>query len=101
MRDLLSPWGWRLPSWRPRARCRRWVSWDSASSFRCSRSSSGEKSYFGSFWGNHNELEEVLTLAGQGLIKAHVVPVKLDDVNENLEALGRGEIVGRAVIVFN
>jgi propanol-preferring alcohol dehydrogenase len=61
----------------------------------------GEKSYFGSFWGTHNELEEVLTLAGQGLIKHNVVPVKLDDVNENLEALGRGEIVGRAVIVFN
>jgi len=62
---------------------------------------SGEKSYFGSFWGNHNDLQEVLTLASQGLIKHHVVPVKLDDVNENLEALGRGDIVGRAVIVFD
>jgi propanol-preferring alcohol dehydrogenase len=62
---------------------------------------SGEKSYFGSFWGNHNDLREVLTLASQGLIKHNVVPVKLDDVNENLEALGRGDIVGRAVIVFD
>lgn len=62
---------------------------------------SGEKSYFGSFWGNHNDLVEVLTLAGQGLIKHNVVPVKLEDVNENLEALGRGDIVGRAVIVFD
>lgn len=62
---------------------------------------SGEKSYFGSFWGNHNDLQEVLTLASQGLIKHNVVPVKLDDVNENLEALSRGDIVGRAVIVFN
>jgi propanol-preferring alcohol dehydrogenase len=62
---------------------------------------SGEKSYFGSFWGNHNDLQEVLTLAGQGLIKHNVVTVKLDDVNENLEALGRGDIVGRAVIVFD
>lgn len=62
---------------------------------------SGEKSYFGSFWGNHNDLTEVLTLASQGLIKHNVVPVKLDDVNENLEALGRGDIVGRAVIVFD
>lgn len=62
---------------------------------------SGEKSYFGSFWGNHNDLQEVLTLAGQGLIKHNVVTVKLDDVNENLDALGRGDIVGRAVIVFD
>ena len=55
---------------------------------------SGEKSYFGSFWGNHNDLHEVLALASQGLIKHNVVPVKLDDINENLEALGRGDIVG-------
>ncbi|WP_082970222.1 NAD(P)-dependent alcohol dehydrogenase [Mycobacterium sp. E2989] len=62
---------------------------------------SGEKSYFGSFWGNYNDLREVLALAGQGLIKHRVVPVKLDDINDNLEALGRGDIVGRAVVVFD
>lgn len=62
---------------------------------------SGEKSYFGSFWGNYNDLQEVLSLAGEGLIKHNVVPVKLEDINENLEALGRGDIVGRAVIVFD
>ena len=61
---------------------------------------SAEKSYFGSFWGNHNDLQEVLALASQGLIKHHVVPVKLDDINDNLQALGRGDIVGRAVVVF-
>jgi D-arabinose 1-dehydrogenase-like Zn-dependent alcohol dehydrogenase len=47
---------------------------------------SGEKSYFGSFWGNYNDLKEVLTLASKGLVKHHVVPVKLDDINETLEA---------------
>jgi propanol-preferring alcohol dehydrogenase len=62
---------------------------------------SGEKSYFGSFWGNYNDLREVLSLAGQGLIRHHVVPIKLDDVNDTLVALGRGDIVGRAVIVFD
>jgi propanol-preferring alcohol dehydrogenase len=62
---------------------------------------SGEKSYFGSFWGNHNDLKEVLALASQGLIKHNVVTTRLDDVNANLEALGRGDIVGRAVIVFD
>ncbi|SEH54148.1 alcohol dehydrogenase, propanol-preferring [Mycolicibacterium rutilum] len=62
---------------------------------------SGERSYYGSFWGNHNDLQEVLALASQGKIKHNVVTVKLDDVNDNLEALGRGDIVGRAVIVFD
>jgi alcohol dehydrogenase, propanol-preferring len=62
---------------------------------------SGERSYFGSFWGNHNDLTEVLSLASQGQIKHTIVPVKLDDINENLEALGRGDIVGRAVVVFD
>jgi alcohol dehydrogenase, propanol-preferring len=62
---------------------------------------SGEKSYFGSFWGNYNDLTEVLELAGQGLIKHHIVPVKLDTINDTLEALGRGDIVGRAVVVFD
>ena len=62
---------------------------------------SGEKSYFGSFWGNHNDLQEVLALAGQGAIKHHIVPTKLDDVNDTMQALGRGDIVGRAVVMFD
>ncbi|RUP06544.1 MAG: NAD(P)-dependent alcohol dehydrogenase [Mycobacterium sp.] len=62
---------------------------------------SGEKSYFGSFWGNYNDLREVLSLAGRGLIKHRVVQVELNDINDNLEALGRGDIVGRAVVVFD
>ncbi|MFT9472041.1 hypothetical protein [Streptomyces sp. 11-1-2] len=32
--------------------------------------------------------------------KHNVTEVRLDDINENLEALGRGDIVGRQVIVF-
>lgn len=62
---------------------------------------SGEKSYFGSFWGNYNDMQEVLALAGEGKIKHHIVPVRLDDINDTLQALGRGEIVGRAVVVFD
>jgi alcohol dehydrogenase, propanol-preferring len=61
----------------------------------------GERSYFGSFWGNYNDLTEVLALAAQGAIKHTVTPVKFDDINDNLQALARGEIVGRAVIVFD
>jgi len=62
---------------------------------------SGERSYFGSFWGNHNDLQEVLALAAQGAIKHHIVPTKLDDVNDTMQALGRGDIVGRAVVMFD
>lgn len=61
----------------------------------------GEKTYFGSFWGNHNDLTEVLTLASEGLIKDSVTPVAFEDINDNLYALARGEIVGRAVITFD
>lgn len=60
----------------------------------------GERSYFGSFWGNHNDLTEVLALAAEGKIKHTVTPVKFDDINDNLQALARGDIVGRAVIVY-
>jgi propanol-preferring alcohol dehydrogenase len=62
---------------------------------------SGEKSYFGSFWGNYNDLTEVLALAGQGLIKHNIVPTSFDDINDTLDALGRGDIVGRAVVLFD
>ncbi|WP_308015069.1 NAD(P)-dependent alcohol dehydrogenase [Nocardia coffeae] len=59
-----------------------------------------ELSYLGSFWGNHLDLVEVLSLAEAGLVKHNVTKVQLDDINENLEALGRGDVVGRRVIVF-
>jgi len=61
----------------------------------------GEKSYFGSFWGNYAGLAEVLALASEGLIKHSITPVTLDGVNANLEALARGDVVGRAVLVFD
>jgi alcohol dehydrogenase, propanol-preferring len=59
-----------------------------------------ELSYLGSFWGNHLDLVEVLSLAEAGRIKHNVTKVKLEDINENLDALGRGDVVGRQVIVF-
>ncbi len=61
----------------------------------------GEKSYFGSFWGNYDDLAEVLALAGEGFIKHTITSVSLDDVNDQLEAFARGDVVGRAVIVFD
>jgi alcohol dehydrogenase, propanol-preferring len=62
---------------------------------------SREFTYFGSFWGNYNDLTEVLALAKAGQIKHSVTRVRFDDVNETLEAIGRGNILGRAVIVYD
>ncbi|MCV7319296.1 MDR/zinc-dependent alcohol dehydrogenase-like family protein [Mycolicibacterium confluentis] len=62
---------------------------------------SGERSYFGSFWGNRADLQEVLALASEGKLKHNVVTTKFDDINDSLEALGRGDIVGRAVVMFD
>jgi propanol-preferring alcohol dehydrogenase len=59
-----------------------------------------EYTYFGSFWGNFNDLTEVLALAVAGQIKHTVTRVRFDDVNETLEAIARGDVLGRAVIVY-
>jgi propanol-preferring alcohol dehydrogenase len=60
-----------------------------------------EYTYFGSFWGNYNDLTEVVALAEAGQIKDSVTPVRLEDVNAHIDALGRGDFIGRAVIVYD
>jgi D-arabinose 1-dehydrogenase-like Zn-dependent alcohol dehydrogenase len=59
-----------------------------------------EFSYFGSFWGNYNDLTEVIALAEAGQIKDSVTQVRFEDVNDHIEALGRGDFVGRAVTIL-
>lgn len=60
-----------------------------------------EFTYFGSFWGNFNDLTEVVALAEAGQIKDSLTEVRFDDVNDHIDALGRGDFVGRAVIVYD
>jgi alcohol dehydrogenase, propanol-preferring len=60
----------------------------------------GELTYHGSFWANYSDLQEVLVLAQQGKIQHSITRVKFEDVNEGLEMLRAGDIVGRAVITF-
>lgn len=60
----------------------------------------GEFTYHGSFWGNYNDLSEVVALAQQGKIKHTLKKVSFEDINENLELLRDGDIIGRAVITF-
>jgi alcohol dehydrogenase, propanol-preferring len=60
-----------------------------------------EYTYFGSFWGNFNDLNEVVALAEAGQVKDSVTQVRFEDVNDHIDALGRGDFVGRAVIVYD
>ena len=59
-----------------------------------------EFTYHGSFWGNYNDLRDIVALAQQGKIKHTLKKVRLEDINENLELLRDGDIIGRAVITF-
>src|SRR5215813_12814849 len=60
-----------------------------------------EFTYHGSFWGNYNDLSEVVALAQAGKIKHALKRIRFEDINENLELLRDGEIVGRAVVTFD
>jgi propanol-preferring alcohol dehydrogenase len=60
-----------------------------------------EYTYFGSFWGNYNDLTEVLALAAAGQIKHTVTRVRFDDINETLDAIARGDVLGRAVVIYD
>lgn len=59
-----------------------------------------EFTYHGSFWGNYNDLTEVMALAEQGKIKHTVKKVRFEDINKTLELLRDGDIIGRAVVTF-
>lgn len=59
-----------------------------------------EYTYHGSFWGNYNDLTEVMALASQGKMRHTVKIISLDQVNETLDLLRTGDVVGRAVIKF-
>jgi alcohol dehydrogenase, propanol-preferring len=62
---------------------------------------SGEFTYHGSFWAKYSDLQEVLALAQQGKIQHSIKRIRFEHMNENLEMLRRGDIIGRAVIVFD
>lgn len=53
----------------------------------------------GSLWGNYNELREVLWLATNGRIKPRISKFPLSDINDAIDLLKNGKILGRGVIV--
>jgi alcohol dehydrogenase, propanol-preferring len=61
----------------------------------------GELTYHGSYWANYSDLQEVLALAQKGKIQHSIKRIHFQDINENLELLRAGDIIGRAVIVFD
>ena len=61
---------------------------------------SREQTFHGSFWGNNADLMEVMALAAQGKIRHIIQTVKFDGLNQNIELLRAGKIIGRAVMTF-
>jgi propanol-preferring alcohol dehydrogenase len=61
---------------------------------------SREQTFHGSFWGSYTDLSEVTALAEQGKIHHTVKTIRFEQINESIDLLRKGEIVGRAVIKF-
>jgi len=55
----------------------------------------------GSYLGTRADLEEVFRLAQVGVGRAHIETHSLDEAPELFETMRRGEILGRAVVVFD
>jgi alcohol dehydrogenase, propanol-preferring len=58
-----------------------------------------EHSIQGSFWGNYNELREVIELAKKGMIRHHIQKYSLSEANDVINRLREGKVLGRAVLV--
>ncbi len=58
-----------------------------------------EYQIYGSLWGNYNELREVIELAKKGVIKHNFEKFALSKINDAIELLRGGNIIGRAVII--
>jgi alcohol dehydrogenase, propanol-preferring len=54
---------------------------------------------YGSLWGNYIELREVIELAKTGKIKHSIQKFPLNEINEAIQLLKNGRIVGRGVVI--
>jgi len=59
-----------------------------------------EQVLHGSFWGNYTDISEVLALMAEGKIHHTLKVFGFDQINEQLDLLRTGDIVGRAVMKF-
>jgi propanol-preferring alcohol dehydrogenase len=61
---------------------------------------SKEQTFHGSFWGNYIDLSEVMALAAQGRIRHTITTIRFEQLNEYIDLVRTGEVVGRAVMKF-
>jgi propanol-preferring alcohol dehydrogenase len=61
---------------------------------------SREQTIHGSFWGNNIDLSEVMALAAQDKIRHTINVIAFDQINQHLDLLRAGDVVGRAVVKF-
>ena len=61
---------------------------------------SKEQTVQGSFWGNYTDLAEVMQLAAEGKVKHTIEKFEFKDINEQLDLLRQGEVIGRGVMTF-
>ena len=61
---------------------------------------SREQTIHGSYWGNNTDLSEVMALAAQHKIRHSIKSIRFEQLNEYVELLRAGEVVGRAVMTF-
>ena len=61
---------------------------------------SREQTFHGSFWGNNTNLTEIMALAAQDKIRHTIKVIKFEQINEYLDLLRAGDIVGRAVVKY-
>ena len=54
---------------------------------------------YGSLWGNYSELREVIELAKTGKIKHTIQKFSLNEINDAIQLLKSGKIVGRGVVI--
>ena len=55
--------------------------------------------FYGSLWGNYNELAEVIELARTGRIRHRIQKATLTEINDAVKLLQEGLIVGRGIIL--
>src|SRR5262245_34132520 len=61
---------------------------------------SREQTFHGSYWGNNTDLGEFMALAAENKIRHSIKLFKFDEINENIDLLRTGDILGRAVMKF-
>lgn len=61
---------------------------------------SREQTFHGSFWGSSVDLGEVMALAAQGRIRHTITTFGFEQINEHIELLRAGRVLGRAVMKF-